>query len=716
MAECSASRKWPCSLCTYLNYEASLKCTVCQTPRSSLTIEDAASVSSAKIIECSQQSSSAASDDRWSCPACTYLNCLRTKKCVQCRTDRPAYCGSDPPVEDPGNGKSSPTSLTVLAKELNKWSCPGCTFMNWPNAVRCTMCSFQRPSVKAEAPPISTSTNAGSPQRVQSLSGELETLGERLERLSSTGLQPVVRPSLDSPTLGPLEMYLRRYIAGSSNETLFFKAARAIGQRDLQMVNIVVEYLINEGNLSRTLTNFEARLLNACSPYGLRYEKGDTLVDIAKKYDSMDVVKLMKRVAPTEDKLPCAITCASRNRVWAKVAQLMALRNGSFNVQFVAQAHNFSIFKFPMKENDCNAEIMKSLFKPAPGIPPTHVYIDCCDINIAGNVVGRPLSVALKNRMGPNSLCDAVFQAMFGMCDRMNILRSALKYTVHRSSFKLRWMDRLRRMFRDCGLAMDEPTAEADWEETLAAVSNEDDSLEPIHIWALSHVVCRPILVVPMEETIDVSQLDDVDSNAATERPVHVHHYEGIYLPVLWGSPPASRSPLIIGHQNGLFYAIAVSDGTYQRDQDVHRYVRIRRPRRLDTMFRYLTHAELENTGFISQFISFGHSTPEHLYVRRDPNPFLYETLLFYGSWVHAVKCCVFDTPGTCTVAQLEREIDSPNLPDLFENLSVFSVKAGAMLKGAPPSRRRMETAKMVEQPVEPSTLTLDSDEDDDDP
>lgn len=168
----------------------------------------------------------------------------------------------------------------------------------------------------------------------------------------------------------------------------------------------------------------QARLLNACSPYGLRYEKGDTLVDIAKKYDSMDVVKLMKRVAPTEDKLPCAITCASRNRVWAKVAQLMALRNGSFNVQFVAQPHNFSIFKcafmltsentvfvsVPMKENDCNAEIMKSLFKPAPGIPPTHVYIDCCDINIAGNVVGRPLSVALKNRMGPNSLCDAVFQ------------------------------------------------------------------------------------------------------------------------------------------------------------------------------------------------------------------------------------------------------------------------------------------------------------------
>lgn len=60
--------------------------------------------------------------------------------------------------------------------------------------------------------------------------------------------------------------------------------------------------------------------------------------------------------------------------------------------------------------------------------------------------------------------------------------------------------------------------------------------------------------------------------------------------------------------------------------------MRMRRPRRLETLFRYLSHVELENTAFISQFISFGHSTPEHIYIRRDPNPFLYETLLFYGT------------------------------------------------------------------------------------
>lgn len=84
-----------------------------------------------------------------------------------------------------------------------------------------------------------------------------------------------------------------------------------------------------------------------------------------------------------------------------------------------------------------------------------------------------------------------------------------------------------------------------------------------IHIWALAHVVCRPIVVVPMEEPLDLSQMDARDAAVASERPAHIHHYEGIYLPVLWGSQPASRSPLIIGHQNGLFYALVISDGNH---------------------------------------------------------------------------------------------------------------------------------------------------------
>lgn len=90
MAECSSSTKWPCSLCTYLNYETSLKCTVCLHPREKFfTIEEAAATSQ------HLNTNKTNPEERWCCPTCTYFNCLRTKKCIQCFTDRPLRYGSD---------------------------------------------------------------------------------------------------------------------------------------------------------------------------------------------------------------------------------------------------------------------------------------------------------------------------------------------------------------------------------------------------------------------------------------------------------------------------------------------------------------------------------------------------------------------------------------------------------------------------------------------
>ena len=50
---------------------------------------------------------------------------------------------------------------------------------------------------------------------------------------------------------------MRRHLANDPVEKLYFKAAISIGHRELQMVNRVVDYLINEGNLQRPLTAFE---------------------------------------------------------------------------------------------------------------------------------------------------------------------------------------------------------------------------------------------------------------------------------------------------------------------------------------------------------------------------------------------------------------------------------------------------------------------------
>lgn len=106
MAECSSSTKWACSLCTYLNYQTSLKCTICLTVRLNvpLIIEEAASISGFSTSMIDDDANFSNSDDlnlhvnsfeRWSCSSCTYLNCLRNKKCVQCYTNRPVHYDSN---------------------------------------------------------------------------------------------------------------------------------------------------------------------------------------------------------------------------------------------------------------------------------------------------------------------------------------------------------------------------------------------------------------------------------------------------------------------------------------------------------------------------------------------------------------------------------------------------------------------------------------------
>lgn len=141
----------------------------------------------------------------------------------------------------------------------------------------------------------------------------------------------------------------------------------------------------------------------------------------------MDLVKLLKRVNPVEDKLACSFNCGSGTRIWAKIAQLFAIRNGNFSAQFIAHPHNFNILKcklvflkpiflVPMESTELNLEIMKILMKPAPSIPPTLVFVDCYDIimNCGGaNIVGRPANFLIKNRGSGDSLCDAVFQVDF---------------------------------------------------------------------------------------------------------------------------------------------------------------------------------------------------------------------------------------------------------------------------------------------------------------
>uniref|UniRef100_A0A915DN82 RanBP2-type domain-containing protein n=1 Tax=Ditylenchus dipsaci TaxID=166011 RepID=A0A915DN82_9BILA len=648
MAECStSSSKWNCFMCTYLNYETSQKCTVCQTPRTSssskpLFIEDAAaSTSQYNIQEGNAKSRS-------------------NGAVLHCYTDRPLRFGSDPDINKSAKNSPSPpptaasspkkTASTIISKALNKWTCATCTYDNWPNASRCIMCGMERQSrLDQEGPPA------------------------RISCCSAIQKFDVSSSEVNHYT-SALDIYLRRFAGNDFLEQLFFKAATAIASQEIQMVNSVVDYLINEGNLHRSFTCFESRLLNSRGFFRVGFETGDSLIEIAKKCDCSDLVKLMKRVSTPEDKLPCVINCSARTRVYAKIAQFMVVRNGNFNAQFIAHPYNFNIFKFPMKSTECNLEVMKALMKPLPSIPPTYIFVDCYDTLNGSTVVGRPLNYVMKNRGGANSLCDAVFQTMFGICDRFNILRTALKYTMIRSAhfFKSRWREQRIRMSRDCGLTVSEEDLNSDWNEVLNAIDGDeqqDEVLEPIHVWVLSHVVCRPIIVVPMNDPVEILQeldksMESMDRQQKAEllkqqhQPVkkQFHICEGIYLPVLWSSPPISRSPLVIAFRNGVFNAVIVSDGYYHRDQDVQRFLKIRRSRRYgDNLFRFLTLAELDNSNFIAQFICLGVSTLESLAIRRIRIPFCMRRSSFMPTGTKSL--------GMLIPKQPNHRLNSPTVP-----------------------------------------------------
>jgi ubiquitin thioesterase ZRANB1 len=201
-------RKWKCEECTYDNWPSATKCTLCRninrkqqykltkstsppvvvcqnspiarTPTNQIQLQpttndqDIYRLANIIINEDEQQqesdSTNADANRKWNCPICTYLNWPKSKKCVQCYTQRcsrrssprqnsPRSCPQSPcTIPKRINDVQAHTSLTppvdlVLAQPeeqatmtnmLKKWTCSVCTYENWPKSVKCIMCKLNR--------------------------------------------------------------------------------------------------------------------------------------------------------------------------------------------------------------------------------------------------------------------------------------------------------------------------------------------------------------------------------------------------------------------------------------------------------------------------------------------------------------------------------------------------------------------------------------------
>ncbi|XP_054898482.1 ubiquitin thioesterase ZRANB1 [Poeciliopsis prolifica] len=124
---------------------------------------------------------------KWACDYCTYENWPSAVKCTMCRAPRltgpiiteepyrnipepdpgpewdPAKTGSKSSLLICPDSSARPRVRTSGVAELaSKWSCQVCTYLNWPRAVRCTQCLYQRPRTSSPTEsPQTSATNAG---------------------------------------------------------------------------------------------------------------------------------------------------------------------------------------------------------------------------------------------------------------------------------------------------------------------------------------------------------------------------------------------------------------------------------------------------------------------------------------------------------------------------------------------------------------------------
>ncbi|KAF8767344.1 Ubiquitin thioesterase Zranb1 like protein [Argiope bruennichi] len=111
--------KWTCSMCTFENWPKSIKCTICRSPKQSQIITQdkpqdiymmAALISETSSPPAAQGSSASSNPhNKWSCPTCTYMNWPRSTKCTQCATKRK----TSPPPEPSNNTSSHDQSNNV---------------------------------------------------------------------------------------------------------------------------------------------------------------------------------------------------------------------------------------------------------------------------------------------------------------------------------------------------------------------------------------------------------------------------------------------------------------------------------------------------------------------------------------------------------------------------------------------------------------------------
>lgn len=375
----SDARKWACEYCTYQNYPATKRCTLCRAWRPPRLItedhinreQDIYKVASLLSQGAEQSnisttvSSGSPTNNQWSCHVCTYRNWLRVVRCSQCLTPRKKM---QSPVIGPMPDKMRPLSVNVsdnqasktstrnspnspeATKEFNndrnkalagysaiKWTCKACTYENWPKTSICVLCGTS----KGRQSPCGSNILEQETQRKtrrSSPNGFKNTSNQ--ESLSPDGATAsAIIISEDKNRLeGKRLRFLRKRLRDA--DWLWLNACSGVVDGDPHAVEA---YIASGCDTTRQLTQDEVAVLNRASAF----EVGYTLVHLAIRFQREDILAVLLTATDVTTKavkrLPSHtspdMAAEARRELSASIRQ----RKGDFPCYFTTECVSFAL-------------------------------------------------------------------------------------------------------------------------------------------------------------------------------------------------------------------------------------------------------------------------------------------------------------------------------------------------------------------------------------
>lgn len=501
--------KWRCERCTYENYIASRKCTLCTAPKPSYVTDDATNerdIYKMAVLSLSDNSEHAGpsnsgtisprSSEKWSCGTCTYLNWPKTLKCVQCLTPKPR-------------------SIRAISEENlasggfdNKWSCRNCTLDNLMKSWKCAICGTPR---KSPSPPSCEGASASKDNRRR------QTLYRK--------------------------------------ELLWLNACRGVLENNILPVEA---YLTSGGDPTRNLTEEECSLLDRPSAF----QPNQNLVHLAIRFRRDDMLRVI--LASTEcmkkakKRLPSHASPDICKEILHHLSTIIRVRKGEFACSFVTEiATYFLPCEIEHLPANINNELLDQILdRDVQKELEEEDEVTNWNIELTTQLQSR--LYPLWNRTSGDCLLDSVLQATYGVFDKENTLRRALADSLIEGgrAFERRWRECEAMAAKALHFTLDERQLSRDWQILVQASKMVGEPLEQLHVFALAHIMRRPIIVYSIKWL----------KSWKGERLAPTC-FEGVYLPLLWEISFCSKSPIALGYTRGHFSALVGLTGDESTDE-----------------------------------------------------------------------------------------------------------------------------------------------------